>query len=80
MSLYDKTKYDVNSSSFVGYIDYTSSSLTTYVLPVLHANIVFQKNPNITTLKAMEEAKKKNQLKNYSSVEEFFEDLKRQAC
>ena len=76
MSIYDNTEYDVNSSSsFVGYIDYTSSSLTTYFLPVLYANIVFQKNPNITTLKAMEEANKKNELKDFNSVEDFFEDL-----
>ena len=76
MIINDNTDYNVNnSSSFVGYTDYTTSSLISYFLPILSADIVFQKNPTITTLKAMEEANKKNELKDFSSVGDFFEDL-----
>ena len=72
----ENTDYDVyNSSTFVGYADYTSSSLTNYCLPISPVNIGFQKNPTIITLKAMEEANKKEELKYFSTVEDFFEDL-----
>jgi len=72
----DNSDYNLsNSSSFVGYKDYSSSSVNNFVIPIFPINIIIDKNPTLTTIHAIKEAENKETLVNYNTVKDFFNDL-----
>ena len=79
--MYHSTKNDIythNSSSFVGYTDYTNSSISGFVVPFYHIReITIPKNPNLITLNAILEAEQKENLQSFETIEDFFDDLER---
>jgi hypothetical protein len=72
----ENTDYMVNnSSSFVGYMDYTDSSVNNYSFPYRPLNEEREQTPTVSTLMAILEAINGNNLHTFHNVDDFFGDL-----
>lgn len=73
----DISDYDYNNSStFVCYTDYSNTSVDNdYVVVTKDFNQI--KQPNETTILAMEAARKENDLIKFNNVNDFFTDLEK---
>lgn len=68
-----------SSSSFVGYLDYTTTSLGNYnnIYNILSKNIIKSNIPTFRTKDAIIEARNHNNLKGFNNIDDVFDDLEK---
>ena len=76
MNLVENSDYEIsNSASFVNYYDFSSSSSTNLAIPQYLFEVFISENPTITTIHAIDEANRRENLETFESVQDFYTDL-----